>query len=180
MNLTEEKLRHLQDITGLDAERSREALAWAQGDELEALAWLEQKGSIASAGLGFYSTAEEKTRETNGLAPVFRRREIQRVSDTPLGWGERIWLFLVGNRLVAVQRRNRNRRIECPLGVLLALLVIAWYAVIGVLVVGLVLGWRYRLEGPQLGKERVNAVLRQVQDWLRQKGQELRLWRKRY
>lgn len=162
MRMTEEKLQHLQEITGLRAGQAREALEQTQGDELEALEWLEQRGRIASAGLGYYSTAEKETQEAERLLPVMRRRSSRRVSDTPLSWGEKIWMFLVGNRLAAWNTKNQNQRFECPLGALLTLLVIAWYVVAAVLVLGWVLGWRYRMEGPQLGPEALRALLRRV------------------
>ncbi len=171
MRLTEEKVEHLCSLTGLDEEHIREALEENRGDELETLAWLERRGSVADAGLGFYSTAEQSGTGTGPLVPVQGRRALQRVSvsEPPLDWGERIWLFLVGNRLVATKRDDTRRRIECPLGALLALLVIAWYVVVVVLLAGLVLGWRYRLAGPQLGADKLRSLVVQGMNWLKKR-----------
>jgi hypothetical protein len=166
VKLTEEKLRHLQQFTHLSEAAAREALEWANGDELEALEWLEQEGRIPAGSLGFYSTAEEGRQQKGTIVTVPGRRRAQKVSDTPLTWGERVWLFLVGNRLVAHKVEDPARRIECPLGALLALLVIAWYAVAAVLALGFALGWRYRLEGPQLGEEHLRELLARFLSWL--------------
>ena len=166
MKLTEEKLRHLQEFTHLSEAAAREALEWANGDELEALEWLEQEGRIPAGSLRFYSTAEEGRQQIGTLVAVPGRRRAQKVSDTPMTWGERVWLFLVGNRLVAHKVEDPARRMECPLGALLALLVIAWYAVAAVLLMGFALGWRYRLEGPQLGEEHLRELLVRLWNWL--------------
>ena len=83
-----------------------------------------------------------------------------------------MWLFLVGNRLVAHKVEDPARRIECPLGALLALLVIAWYAVAAVLALGFALGWRYRLEGPQLGEKHLREQFARLWNWLRRRGGE--------
>ena len=172
MKLTEEKLRHLQELTHLSEDVARDALEGTGGDELEALERLEQKGRIPAGSVGFYSTAEEGRKQTGTLSPLPGRRRAQKVSDTPMTWGERVWLFLVGNRLVAHKVEDRTRRIECPLGALLALLVIAWYAVAAVLALGFALGWRYRLEGPQLGEEHLREQFARLWNWLRRRGGE--------
>lgn len=169
MKLTQEKLDHLGQLTGLGADVCREALQRVNGDELEALEWLEQRGSIADAGLGRYSTAENKAQPGVVLTPMRSARRARRVSDTPLSLGEKLWLFFVGNRLVAWHRKDQSRRMECPLGALLTLLLIAWYVVAGVLLLGLVLGWRYRMEGPQLGADRLRALLGESVNRMRRK-----------
>lgn len=180
VKLTEEKLGHLQQLTGLNPDVTRELLEQCKGDELEALEWLEQRGSIPDSGLGYYSTAEEKAQPGVVLTPMRSRKVVPQFSDMPLTLGERIWLFFVGNRLVARHRRDESRRIECPLGALVTLLIIAWYVVVGVLLLGLVLGWRYRMEGPQLGADRMKELLGKTINRLRRKGRGKRAWRKKY
>ncbi len=169
MRLSEEKVEHLRALTGLDADRVRDALEVNQGDELETLLWMEQQGILNSAGLGFYSTAEKSAEGAGAMLPAQGRQVVKHVSEPPLDWGERIWLFLVGNRLIATKWNDSRRRIECPLGALLALLAIAWYVVAAVLLLGLLLGWRYRLAGPQLGADNLRALLVQGMNWLKRR-----------
>ena len=180
MKLTEEKREHLRQLTGLNPDVTREALEHSNGDELEALEWLEQTGRIPDSGLGYYSTAAEKAQPGVVLTPVRSSRTLPRFSDMPLTWGEKLWLFFVGNRLVAWHRKDQSRRMECPLGALLTLLLIAWYVVVGVLLLGFVLGWRCRMEGPQLGADRLKELLGKTINRLRRKGRGKRAWRKRY
>jgi hypothetical protein len=174
MNLTEGKLTHLQQLTGLERTAAREALERCGGDELEALELLERRGSIADSGLGYYSTALDKAQPGVVLSPMRSVRRTRRVSETSLTLGEKIWMFFVVNRLVARNRRDRKNRIECPLGALLTLLIIAWYVVAGVLLLGLLLGWRYRMEGPQLGQDRIRELVGETVNRLRRKGTKVR------
>lgn len=169
MRVSEEKVEHLCALTGLDEGLVRDALEGNQGDELETLVWLEQQGILISAELGFYSTAQESTEGAGAMLPAQSRQLVKHASEPPLDWGERIWLFLVGNRLIATKWNDSRRRIECPLGALLALLAIAWYVVAAVLLLGLLLGWRYRLAGPQLGADNLRALLVQGMNWLKRR-----------
>jgi hypothetical protein len=162
MKLTEEKIIHLQGLTGLNGDKARKILEQCGGDELEALLLLEKKGVIAQSSVGRYTTAESATEKRHFITPSSTRHRRERVSDEPLGWGEHIWMLLVGNRLVARHKEDASRRIECPLGALAALLVIAWHVVVVVLVLGLLTGWRYQLVGPQLAPlaKKIMKILR--------------------
>lgn len=157
MKVTEEKCARLCALTGLGADQILGALEHTQGDELRALLHLKELGLIADSGVKTYSTAEHSAASAHASKLLVRAGERGLQSVKSLRWWERVWLFLVGNRLVA--ERRENRRIECPLGALLALLVIAWHVVAAVLVLGWVLGWRYRFEGPDLGEERLKKLL---------------------
>lgn len=70
----------------------------------------------------------------------------------------RIWRFLVENRLVVYNPRGSGE-IDCPAAALLALLVLAWYAVLFFLLLAVCAGWSFRVEGPQLGRSGLNSVL---------------------
>ena len=45
-------------------------------------------------------------------------------------------------------------------------------AVAAVLALGFALGWRYRLEGPQLGEEHLREQFARLWNWLRRRGGE--------
>ena len=167
MKLTEEKIRQIQELTGVTPEQAEQALSAANGDGLEALLWLQQSHIIENAGVGYYSTAVTPTYGTGTHLPVQREPEEHRdeLPSTFTGWVQWIWRFLVSNRLEAYRKYDETRKIECPLGALIALLIIAWYVVVGVLMVGIFLGWRYRFAGPQMGGQKINRVVNQIDDW---------------
>lgn len=141
MNITDEQIKRLMHYTRASAERAAAALKEADGDLLDALRiLLDEEASVddgrdprlppAGAGKG------------KKLEGVLRR----------------VWRFLVENRLEAY-RPGREQRIECPLAALLALLVLAWYALLFFMILGVCFGWRFRLAGPDLGKDSVNRVV---------------------
>lgn len=150
MEITTEKIERLCRLTGVFYFQAEDALREADGVLLDALALLEQQGLIESDGVGRYSTAgalqeSEPPRRRREPEPLPRPRNLREW----LRWG---WGCLLNNRLEASRRDDPARQIQCPIGVLLVLLIIAWYAVVGVLALGMLLGWRYRLAGPQLEK----------------------------
>lgn len=167
MKLTEEKRHRLQSLTGVTQKQAEEALHAANGDLLEALLWLEDAGFITSAGVGRYSTAGAPQSHQEGLPANQPNSSSLIPEDRPdsfTGWLKWLWMFLISNRLEAYQKYDPSRQIQCPLGVLIALVIIAWYAVAGVLILGICLGWRYRLGGPQLGGRKLNSIVSQLDD----------------
>jgi hypothetical protein len=87
---------------------------------------------------------------------------------------EWFWSCLVNNRLEAYKKYDPTRQIQCPIGALLALVIIAWYVVAVILIVGIFMGWRYRLAGPELGKRNINEVVSWVDDLAEKARDELK------
>jgi hypothetical protein len=133
MKITEEQIQKLMAYTHATAEQAAAALKKADGDLLNALHLL----------LG-EQTKEERPHSAGDdpPAPTFVGRLVEFLRF--------LWRFLVENRLEAY-RPGTERKIECPLAALLALLVIAWYAVIFFVVLGLAFGWKFRFCGTDLG-----------------------------
>lgn len=161
MKLNDEKITRLQEVAGVTEAQAREALNASDGDLLEGLLWLEKMGIISSSGVGSYSTAGNPQAEpaaeplTADATPEEKGRSI----GGKIKW---VWRWLVNNRLEAYKKYDPSRQIQCPIGALIGLVCIAWYVVVGILIVGICLGWRYRLAGPQLGKKQINSVV----DWI--------------
>lgn len=161
MKLTEEKITRLQALAGVTEAQAREALNASDGDLLEGLLWLERTGMIASSGVGSYSTAGGTASEP--AAEPRKVNDSQEEKDNSFtGKVKWVWQWLVNNRLEAYKKYDPSRQIQCPIGALIGLVCIAWYVVLGILIVGICLGWRYRLAGPQLGNRQVNNVV----DWI--------------
>lgn len=134
MKITEEQIQRLVHYTRASAERAAAALEEADGDLLDALRIL----------LG--EDAPQNVRPDTGAPAPGQEREPKWK-----GLLKRIWRFLVENRLEAFQP-GREKRIECPLAALIALMALAWYALLFFLILGVCLGWEFRFAGPDLGK----------------------------
>lgn len=157
------KLRELADVGYGDAKLALEA---SQGNLLDALIWLEQQGKITSSGVHSYSTREDQ----GGTAPEtgWAREGQGGVQQEPFQTearkvGQLVKRWLVDDRLEAYHRPS-GREFQVPLGVALILLIMAFWLVPVLLVVGFLLGWRYRLAGPDLNREDVNQVMENLND----------------
>ena len=80
-----------------------------------------------------------------------------------MNWLNRAKRFLLDNRLEAYHRQS-GRDFQVPIGVCIILLVIAFWMVPAILIVGFFLGWRYRLAGPDLDREEVNKAMEKIND----------------
>lgn len=165
MKQTKEKLERLIDMTGVAVDQAETALFDSDGDLLGALLELQENGLIDDTGVGRWSTAGSapSTDYRFTPAPAFSAAEPLPSGFLPkLKW---FWRFLVSNRLEAYKKYDPSRQIQCPLGALIALLAIAWYVVVGTLIFGICIGWRYRFAGPQMGHRRFNSVITRIDDW---------------
>ena len=147
------KLKEYADVSFYDAKL---ALEQADGDLLEALLWLEKMGKITDAGAGAYTTRPEQG-TTDQSDPVPEEKEEEN------DWGGRIKSFLVDNRLEAYHRES-GREFQVPVGVCIVLLVIAFWMVPALLILGYCLGWRYRMAGPDLNRKEVNDAMEKIND----------------
>ncbi len=171
-----ERLRSLADVSYADAKAALEA---ADGELLNALIWLEQEGKIPAAGVSGYSTRTQEgaggpsaaSGRVDGASAAARsaeqeearRREYeQRKEQARTAW-RTIRHWLVDNRLEAYHRPS-GRELQIPVLVALVLLVLAFWLVPVLLIAGYFLGWRYRLAGPDLGREDVNQVMDNIND----------------
>lgn len=170
MNITEVQLQKLMDLTHVSREDAYAALLATEGDLLDALLWLEREGKCIHTGVGRYSTAsgvdhgepvQEEHASEGGTSPL-EAPEIEGWKDTLF----HLFHLLVDNRLEAWNRNDPDRVIECPLAAALVLLLLNWWVVAGVLLVGMVLNWRYRLVGPQMEGVGVRDALDRVMAWL--------------
>lgn len=146
MKITDEQIQRLMHYTRASAERAAAALQEADGDLLDALRIL--LGEEASVDDG------RDPKIPPAGAGKGKKRE---------GTLRRVWRFLVENRLEAY-RPGREQKIECPLAALVALLVLAWYALLFFMILGICFGWKFRFDGPNLGKDSVNRVVSDLDD----------------
>lgn len=160
------KLKEFADVSFADAKAALEA---SGGDLLEALVWLEQAGKIPASGVSTYSTRDD---QTTGSAPETASAgdsaasgpdQQEKFKSDARRAGQLVKRWLIDNRLEAYHRRT-GREFQVPLGVALVLLLMAFWLVPVLLILGFFLGWRYRLAGPDLDREDVNQVMENIND----------------
>lgn len=149
------KLKEYAEVSFADA---KEALEAANGNLLDALLWLERNGRIPNAETAAYSTREEAAEEKT--AGTGSRTE---EPEAAMSWLDRAKHFLLDNRLEAYHRKS-GRDFQVPIGVCIILLVIAFWMVPAILIVGFFFGWRYRMAGPDLDREEVNKTMEKIND----------------
>lgn len=168
VEITLEQVGKLKEFANVSFADAKEALEASDGDLLDALIWLEQVGKIPSSGVCSYSTKDD---QTNGTAPepepaqkaTFAQDDHERWRGEARQAGRFIKRWMVDNRLEAYHRRTGGE-FQVPLGVALVLLILAFWLVPVLLILGYILGWRYRLAGPDLDREDVNEVMENLND----------------
>lgn len=168
IEITLEQVGKLKEFANVSFADAKAALEAAEGDLLNALIWLEQQGKIPTSGVCSYSTRDDQTtgtapqpEETTGPRMHDERQEKRKEEARNFGRAVKRWL--VDDRLEAYHRES-GREFQVPLGVALVLLILAFWLVPVLLVLGYVLGWRYRLAGPDLNREDVNQVMENIND----------------
>ena len=160
MNITAEQVRRLCAASGVDEIAALSALERQDGDLLEALLELERQGSAdPPAGGGFYSTQGPAPGAGGPLVPGARLEggtggEAGRTS-RPVFSPADLWrglkeLFHKGRVNRMEDWRSGEQVTAMPLLVLFLLLACFPQIMIPLLLLGLVLGFRYRLAGPDL------------------------------
>lgn len=162
-----EKLREYADVT---YEEAKTALERNEGDILEALIELEQQGKTkAPQGGGKYESFVSSIPETQKTDEAGKKKSKER-EEEPSAFKENInrffkWLREMvhkGNMNLFVVKKQEENVIKLPVTVLVLALLLGFWVVIPLLVVGLFLNFHYSFEGPDLGKTKVNQVMDDV------------------
>lgn len=170
MTITLEQVDKLRERADVSFEEAKAALEQSGGDLLDALIWLERQGKTKTTEGGFYST-----RGTAAPDPVCTKRTDTGTAGT--GGKQDHWNPSwqdFKNRMRDLLQRSidntiqaeRNGKVLLSIPVLMGalLLVVAFWVVVPLMVVGLFFGYRYHFAGPDLGKEAVNQVMDKVTD----------------
>lgn len=151
-----ERLREKMDVSYADA---RAALEHAEGDLLEALIWLEEHRGVRTEQGGFYSTAGTGREAPPPAVPADPPRRERPGLREQL---KKLWRFLAENEMEIW--RDGKKLSSVPVFILLILLILGFWVVIPVLIIGLFLGCRYTFRGPNMGREEINDLMGAVSE----------------
>ena len=169
MEITLEQVEKLREKANVSYEDARAALERTDGDLLDALVLLEREGKTATPKGGFYSTP-----------PTVEGRVVDDGQGPGPGgkgdWSEGVNNFFekVGkffNRAITVGGSNyldvsQDGRHVLSISILafVLLLIVAFWIILPLMLVGLFFRYRYHVRGKELGRERVNEVLDKTAD----------------
>ena len=162
MEITLEQVERLREKADIGYAKAKQALEYSEGNLLDALIYLEEKGDIPRYQSGYYSTRSE-------TPPPQEEPAAQQTQDSEPtkqkergGFFRRARYWLLENEM-EIWRKERPVT-ALPVLILILLLVAAFYITIPLLVVGLFFGFRYRFSGPDLERDSINNVISDVAD----------------
>ncbi len=171
MSVTLEQVERLREKSGASYEECRDALERSGGDLLDALILLERMGKSGSGAHGGTYTTQPGGGVDEAARLVLQTTQPQGgKKKSKEGGGD--WLRELWGALVNLLRHSTVNQFEVwrkgrlmtsiPILILVLLVIVAFWVSVSLLVLGLVLGCRYRFVGPDLGRERVNSVVDNV------------------
>lgn len=165
--ITLEQIEHLKRTANVSYEDAREALIQVDGDLLDAMIWLERNGKTASAAPTAYSTreGEDTAQQVHSAEERYNNTALipEQTGKKASDFGQKLKRWLLDNRLEAYRPATGNE-IQIPVGVAAILLLLSFWFVAILLIVGFCFGWRYRFAGPDLSREDVNQVMEGIND----------------
>ena len=147
-----EKLRQKANVS---YEEAKAALEHSEWDLLDALVYLESQGKINTQQAESYTTRKEAAPEAPGETDV-------------KGMLSRFFSFLAelinkANKITIQVSRQGKEVFALPLSVLILLLIFMFWGVVPLAVIGLFVGFRYRIQGAGVA-ESVNLAMDKAAD----------------
>lgn len=154
----EEKIARLCAKLGVSRQAAQAALEQSSGDLLDAALLLEQGRDPELRRAGRYSTAQPAQSQTPAPEPKEQ-------------FSAQLWQFFRGlltHPLAnALEVRTQERVVTTvPAAILLALLLVAFWITVGMLALGVLVGCRFTLVGPDWDIPAWNAILADLRGWL--------------
>jgi hypothetical protein len=167
-----EKLVKSTGVSFAEAKKALEASGW---DLLDAAVWLEKNGA-AEEKTSHFTTNPEQQEEQRRQQEEERRREERRkeaarnsaASQNTGGRGvfqtvlRKAKEIIMDNELI-ICKRSGEVFLEIPIWLFIILLIVAFWPTAIVLVLVFIIGFRFRLHGPDLGSEKVNNILNKAE-----------------
>lgn len=170
-----ELVERLREKTGCSYSEAKAALDETGNDMLEALCWLESHGKTQLVAASCSTEEREAPKQDPEPAP-----QKKKTGPNPVTEGfKSLWEGLVGlirkcNQTELVMTgKSGKREFGIPLTLFIILLLLAFWAVLAVIVVALFFGNRFSVEGA-LHREEVNEVLDKAADFAEDLREELR------
>lgn len=174
MEITLEQVERLREKADVSYAQAKQALEYSGGNLLDALIYLEEQGAIPRPQGAYYSTRNETPPPPpvrDELVPMGEKKD-GKEKKKGKGFGVKVvrgkTLFstlrrwLIDNEL-EIWRRGQPVT-SLPILVLVVLVLFVPYVTLPVLVLGLFVGFRYQISGPDLEDDTINGMMGSVAD----------------
>lgn len=177
MEITLEQVERLREKADVSYAQAKQALEYSGGNLLDALIYLEEQGAIPRPQGAYYSTRNETPPPPpvrDELAPLGEKKggKEKREKKKTKGMGVKV---VRGKTLFSTLRRwlidneleiwRRGQPVTAlPILVLVVLVLFVPYVTLPVLVLGLFVGFRYQISGPDLEDDTINGMMGSVAD----------------
>lgn len=168
-----DKIEKLREKTGITYEEAKAVLQETAGDMLDAFILLEQRGRIQSdARTAKAQTVTNEQPYVEAQYTKAKEQQEERKAEDSVSFGEIVGRFFKwvgriihrGNQNTLHVTRGNENFISVPVTVLVLFLLLAFWIVFPLLIIGLFCGFRYHFTGPDLGTEKVNQTMNNVSD----------------
>lgn len=177
MEITLEQVERLREKADVSYAQAKQALEYSGGNLLDALIYLEEQGAIPRPQGAYYSTRNETPPPPpvrDELATLGEKKggKEKREKKKAGGMGVKV---ISGKTLFSTLRRwfidneleiwRKGQPVtSLPILILVVLVLFAFYITVPALILGLFLGFRYQISGPDLEDETFNGMMGNVAD----------------
>ena len=167
---TIEQVEKLRSKANVSYEEAKNALDACGDDILEAMIYLEKQGKVQpppNEGSYSYNRAESESEQIHGTAANNSKSGSGGESFTSLMGRFFRWcgrMLVKGNTNTFEATRNGQQIISIPVTILVVLLILAFWIVLPLIIIGLFFNCRYSFQGPDLGRREVNNVMDSAAD----------------
>lgn len=165
MEITLEQVERLREKADVSYAQAKQALEYSGGNLLDALIYLEEQGAIPRPQGAYYSTRNETPPPSPVQTPVPAEQPKAKKRHSRGGLRrlcQKIRRVLLENEL-EIWRKGQPVT-SLPILILVLLVLFAFYFTVPALILGLFLGFRYQISGPDLEDEAFNGMMGNVAD----------------
>ena len=159
-----EMVEKLREKTGVTYDEAKAALEAANWDLLDALIELERLGKIQESRTATYTTrdAEPEPQPVPQPVPERERMTFGELFRKFISWVGK-WVQKGNQNFLRVEHKGRDL-MNLSVTALVVLLIVAFWLVAILLIVGLFCGCRHSFWGPHLGRDDVNQAMNKAHD----------------
>ena len=171
-----ELVEKLVKSTGVSFEDAKIALESSGWDLLDAAVWLERNGKVESRSGHFTTDPEQQQQQARSEEQQQRQQRTDAPRGSARSAGEtgttgkilhgifsKIKGILTDNELV-ICKQSGEIFLELPIWLSVLLLIVAFWPAVGLLILVFILGFRFRLHGPDLGGDMINGILNKAEN----------------
>ena len=169
--VTLEQVEKLRQYASISYEEAKAALEETNGDILEAIVNLEKQNKINGPKEGGYynSSAKNEESQENSTKETYKAEHSKKEGSSFRELTGKFFkwcgnILNKGNRNILEVVKANQKVMSVPVTVLAVLMIFTFWITIPLLVVGLFFGYRYKIIGPDLGKDNVNRAMDSVAD----------------